>query len=119
MKKEHPNKVRMELVDPISIEAVARVFTAGAIKYSPWGWLDGQQYSVLIGALERHLLAFKTGRVIDEESGEHNMAHVIANAIMLLGLELRGMRHRCDDYTRFVQIGEPTDESGPDYHGSN
>lgn len=66
------------------IEKVTRVLERGAIKYAAWNWAKGQNWSVCIGSMKRHLWAYSVrGEELDSESGLHHLAHVGANILFL------------------------------------
>ena len=80
-------KNRLDLIPPEAIEAIGRVLTFGAEKYTPDGWKTvpgaSERY---YAALLRHLLAYKKGEVFDPESGLPHLHHVICNAAFLVWL---------------------------------
>jgi hypothetical protein len=69
-------KPRMDLLDPLFLEAVAEVLTFGAKKYSAHNWRNGIHVSRLIAAAYRHLGAINRGEDIDPESGKPHTAHL-------------------------------------------
>lgn len=76
-------KVRIELVDPLAMEGLAKVLDFGAKKYAVDNWRAGFPYSRIIGSLERHLNAIKRGELTDGESGLPHIDHVGANWMFL------------------------------------
>lgn len=71
----------------MALDAVAKVTTFGAVKYSPSGWRTvSNAFARYTDALARHLLAELRGETADEESGLPHMAHVAWNAMALLEL---------------------------------
>jgi len=68
---------------PIAMTGLARVMMMGAEKYSRDNWKLYDQPDRLVAAMLRHLMAWKGGEIIDPESGESHLSHVIANAVML------------------------------------
>lgn len=67
-----------------TVEQVARVLEYGATKYAAWNWAKGQNWSVCIGSMKRHLWAYTVrGEELDSESGLHHLAHVGANILFL------------------------------------
>jgi len=76
-------KLRMELIPPEAIEALAEVITYGANKYSDDNWkkVSKDRY---IGALMRHLNAYRKGELYDDESGLTHIAHILTNAAFLV-----------------------------------
>lgn len=70
-------KPRISLVPVEAIEAMARVLTHGAAKYSDHNWRQGFAWSRLADATLRHLLAFMRGEDNDPETGESHLAHAL------------------------------------------
>jgi hypothetical protein len=77
------HKARIELVDPLAIEGLAKVLAFGANKYAVDNWRGGFNYTRIIGSLERHLNAIKSGEDIDPESGLPHIDHVGCNWMFL------------------------------------
>jgi len=77
-------KLNYELVPPEAIKGLAQVLTLGAIKYTRNGWQTvpnaRDRYT---GALMRHLEAWRSGEMIDSETGLNHMYHVLCNAAFL------------------------------------
>lgn len=87
------DKLRFDLVPPEWPKGDAEILTFGSKKYKPNNWRDVDDIGRYIGALERHLLWFKlaleSGQaelLFDEETGQHHMKHLRANAGFLLTL---------------------------------
>lgn len=74
--KYDAGKLRVDLLDPLALEGIARVLEFGAIKYAPHNWRGGIHYSRLIGAALRHLFAIIRGEDIDPESGLPHIDHL-------------------------------------------
>jgi len=75
------DKPQYGLLPPDSLRAVAEVMTSGAKKYSANNWVN-LEISRVLDALERHINAFKAGEEFAEDSGQHHLAHAIANTMM-------------------------------------
>lgn len=88
--KNDQEKPRMELVPAGATLEIAKVLTFGAKKYAAHNWRKGFDYSRLIGALERHIAAFKEGEDTDPESGLPHMAHAGCCVMFLLEHQLKG-----------------------------
>jgi Domain of unknown function (DUF5664) len=76
-----------------ALEAVAKVTTAGAIKYTRNGWVsvpDGE--TRYMEAFGRHLLALGQGETVDVDTGCLHKAQMVWNLLVSLELELR--KHR-------------------------
>jgi hypothetical protein len=76
-------KARIELVDPMAVDGLARVLDFGAKKYAVDNWRHGFNYTRIIGSLERHLNAIKRGEDTDPESGLPHIDHVGCNWMFL------------------------------------
>lgn len=61
----------------------ARVWMAGARKYSAWNWTKGMKWSVPLACALRHLAAFQRGEDLDPETGLPHIAHAMCNLRML------------------------------------
>ena len=74
------------------MEQVAQVLTDGAKKYSPENWkkVDVERYRE---AILRHLLTYQGGEMNDPDSGSHHLAHVVANALIIMWHEDNKPRH--------------------------
>lgn len=77
-------KLKYQLIPPYAIKQIARVFTFGAGKYGEFNWEKGFTWTRLLGAMERHMAAFKAGVDLDPESGLYHLAHAVTNGLMLL-----------------------------------
>lgn len=85
--KYDEGKPRYELVPVSAIRALADVLTFGAIKYSDNNWKKVDEPSRYIGALYRHLEAWRGGEATDPESGKPHLHHAITNLAFLIELE--------------------------------
>ncbi len=87
-KKNDEDKNRLDLIEPGFIESVGKVLTFGAEKYEPNNWqkVENAEDRYYAAAL-RHLLAWRHGEKIDEESGLNHLAHVATNIMFLLHFE--------------------------------
>lgn len=95
--KHDAGKPRMDLLDPYAIRELAKVLEFGARKYAPWNWTKGMEYSRLMGAALRHMMAFQEGEDLDPESGLPHVAHAMCCLMFLLGMTVRKpeMDDRC------------------------
>ena len=84
-------KLRMDLLPPDALEALARILTDGAVKYGSRNWERGMAWSRPYAALLRHLLAWWGGQDTDPESGHPHLWHVLTNAAFLVAYEQRGV----------------------------
>lgn len=69
-------KPRVDLLDPLALEGLAKVLTFGAKKYAEHNWRGGLNYSRLVGAALRHIFAILRGEDIDEDSGLPHVDHL-------------------------------------------
>ena len=67
--KKDQDKVRVELLPSAPLIMIGDVLTFGAKKYADHNWRGGFDYSRLLGANLRHILAFNDGEDLDPESG--------------------------------------------------
>lgn len=84
-------KLRMELIDPVVLQALASILTGGAIKYQAWNWAKGFEWSRLYGAMQRHLNAWYNREDTDPETGESHLHHALCCAAFLISHETRGL----------------------------
>jgi len=94
--KNDSGKLRMDLIPPEAMIALAEVLSMGANKYADHNWRKGIEYSRVLGALERHLADWKMGNRFDDESKLNHMAHVLCNVVFLMTYE-REMRDDLND----------------------
>lgn len=86
--KPRPSLLIMSLANAVT--EVSRVLSYGANKYSDDNWaLVPNAVERYQDALLRHVLAEGTGEALDPESGLLHTAHVAANALIRLELQLR------------------------------
>lgn len=83
-------KLRLDLVPPEAIEALAEVIGYGAEKYDENDWMKGDKYSTTYASLQRHLLAWYKGIDNDDESGMSHLSHAITNIAFLITYDRRG-----------------------------
>lgn len=93
-RKDDAAKPDMVLVPPDAFVAVARVFTAGAVKYQDrsdnWSRVE-EGRDRYASALLRHFCAWRLGEQADPETGESHLAHLAACALILLARQARGI----------------------------
>lgn len=83
-KKFDQDKPRTELLSSAALMEIAKVLGFGAKKYDPWNWAKGINYGRIIGAVQRHVLAWKDGEDTDPESGLNHLAHAACGLMFLL-----------------------------------
>ncbi|HNX82391.1 MAG TPA: DUF5664 domain-containing protein [Candidatus Omnitrophota bacterium] len=88
-------KLRPGLFPVECFEAISKVLTFGANKYSANNWkkVAPDRY---IDALWRHYIAWQTGEKNDSESGLSHTAHFATNAVFLLYFELEKQKSEGD-----------------------
>lgn len=88
-KKDDSDKLRYDLLPPNAIEKIVKILTFGAKKYAPDNWKFVNDWKPrYIAALMRHLEAYRKGELIDPESGESHLSHMLCCGIFLLEKEL-------------------------------
>ena len=77
-------KLRMSLVEPEFVTGLAEVLTYGSVKYTADSWqhLENAEERYR-DALLRHLYAYLSGEVNDQESGLSHLKHISANVMFL------------------------------------
>ena len=87
-RKNDQGKNRLDLIEPQFIEGVGEVLTFGAAKYGPNNWqnVEDAEDRYYAAAL-RHLMAWRRGEVVDEESGLSHLKHAATNIMFLLHFE--------------------------------
>lgn len=83
-------KQRYDLLPTRALRETVLAFMSGIRDGRPaWGWLRVEDWrSEYYSALLRHLEAWRSGERSDAESGLSPLAHVAANALILLAREL-------------------------------
>ena len=82
--KHDTGKLRYDLIPTFGHQALARVFTIGAKKYGDNNWRGGFKWSRVIGALIRHLEAYRRGEKYDLEDGQLHLSSVAWCAYILM-----------------------------------
>ena len=77
-------KPMWHLVHFPSLVPLVRVLEYGANKYAPNNWKKGAPREQYLDCAMRHLAELMEGKEMDEESKQHHMGHVMANAMMYL-----------------------------------
>lgn len=105
LKFDH-GKPRMELLPPLALQQVALVLAFGAKKYGDFNWLNGFDYSRLVGACLRHIFAYVGGETNDPESGLPHLSHACCCLLFILELAARGIGKDDRGYTANVKVEE-------------
>jgi len=85
-KKFDGKKNRLELIEPEFIEGLGRILSFGAEKYEKNNWQKGnseEDRARYVGALLRHIMAYRKGEKIDPETGETHLYHAACNLMFL------------------------------------
>lgn len=114
MNKHEEGKPDYSVLPWDAMEDVTRVFEYGVDKYGgPFTYKKGILHSKLFNAAIRHLMGwYFHGINKDKESGCHHLAHLAANALMLLSMMKVQGNEDCDDRPINQKISDykPNDE---------
>ena len=80
-------KLQYSLIPTSATLALAQVLTYGAKKYKPNNWQQVDDTTRYVDALYRHLEAWRSGELIDSESGLSHLAHAMTNIVFLNHLQ--------------------------------
>jgi hypothetical protein len=113
-------KLRYDLFEPHAMNQLAKVFTAGALKYAERNWEKGMKWSSVIASLKRHVAKFENGEDFDEESELNHMAHVAWNALALVSYSKYHPNYddRPHTYLNSKRIGLDIDECIANFTGA-
>ena len=90
--KYDTGKIRYDLVPPEIEEALAKVFTIGAIKYKPRNCETGFEYGRLLAAARRHIAEWTQGRDYDtSDTNLHHLTQAAWNLLMIYLCQIRGI----------------------------
>lgn len=99
-RKDDAGKVRMELIPPELLFAVAQILTFGANKYAARNWEQGMSWGRVFGALMRHMWCWWGGKgpttenflfgSTDGETGHSHLWHAACCIAFLIAFEERG-----------------------------
>lgn len=73
----------LETYSPV-IKGVAEVMSFGAKKYAAHNWRKGMNWTRLSDATIRHLTSYKSGEILDPESGLNHLYHACTDMLFLL-----------------------------------
>jgi hypothetical protein len=90
-KKFDNGKCDYSLLEPLVVDLYCKVAQMGAAKYSRDNWknMTLEDENRIMGALLRHLMAYKSGELNDQESGLSHLAHVIWNVVAIAYIKKR------------------------------
>jgi len=87
-RKDDSGKPDYSLIPPFAIDALARVLTFGAKKYSRDNWRKvPDAKNRYIAAALRHVFAYARGEKLDDESSEHHLAHAMCCLAFIVELD--------------------------------
>lgn len=87
--KKDAGKLRMDLIPPSAIRALATVLTYGANKYFESTWRNVEPYRYK-AALLRHIVAWMEGERLDAESQLPHLYHALTNLAFLIDMTESG-----------------------------
>lgn len=88
-RKDDKEKLRMDLIPPEAMFALADILTFGAKKYSDRNWEKGMKWGRPFGALLRHLFAWWAKEGPDKETGKSHLWHALCCLVFLIAYEER------------------------------
>lgn len=87
-------KAGLWAIPPTAMFYLGAVLESGAEKYGLYNWRDSAvDISVYFDALQRHMLMFRDGEILDPESGLPHLAHAMANCAIILDAMESGNYH--------------------------
>ena|SRR5882757_2929091 len=87
--KHDTEKLRMDLIPPEAMTALADILTFGAKKYSDRNWEKGMAWGRVYGALLRHLFSWWGKQGNDPETGRSHLWHALCCIVFLVTYEQR------------------------------
>lgn len=84
-------KLKTHLMPPEWQLLLSQVLHQGSKKYDDNNWLLGMPASKCLSAAERHLLKWKMGEAVDDETQLSHLGHAAWNLLALYSYELRGI----------------------------
>ncbi len=98
-------KPPLELLSRQWLEGTANVLEYGKHKYAAHNWRKGIQFSRLLGAAMRHILAFQDGEDLDPETGLSHVHH--ASCCLMFISEIQDRLPQMDDrYDHREQVAQ-------------
>jgi len=75
-------------IPPVALIQLGEAMQTGIEKYGLFNWRGSEvRSSVYYNAIMRHLMQWRDGEMIDEDSGLHPLAHVMASCAILIDAE--------------------------------
>lgn len=85
------NKSRIDLIPPVIIEELGKLYAVGAAKYGAQNWQGGMAWGRVYAALLRHAISWFKGEKNDPEDGQNHLIACIWNAATLYEYERRNL----------------------------
>ena len=103
--KYDEDKIRLDLVAPEFLYAIAQVLTFGAKKYDDHNWKKGIKYQRIYRACIGHLLLWYGGEDLDPETGHPHLWHAGCCLMFLIYYEAYPEQFEEFDDRAFNTIG--------------
>ena len=85
--KNDAGKPRFDLIPPLPLLELAKLYATGAVKYAERNMEKGLKFGRVFAAMMRHAWKWWAGQKYDEEDGQHHLISVIWCALTLFELE--------------------------------
>lgn len=90
-RKDDAGKLRMDLIPPEAIFAIADILTSGAGRYGDRNWEQGITFGRVFAAVMRHLWHWWARHGVDPDSGRSHLWHALVGVAFLVTFEAREM----------------------------
>jgi hypothetical protein len=88
-RKYDTGKLRYSLIPVLALAEIVKVLCFGANKYGDNNWIHVENASQrYLDALMRHVESYRSGEMLDPESGLHHLAHAGCCILFLLHLNI-------------------------------
>jgi len=84
-------KPEISMVPSSVITGIAKVLGFGATKYDRNNWKKGMKYTSVYDSIQRHLMKWKDGESLDNESDLSHLYHAACNIAFLIEYEEKGL----------------------------
>ncbi len=83
------SKPMFSLLEPDFLKEMADILTSGAEKYSKDNWkkCKYKDKNLYVDAAMRHFESYRAGKMTDDETGKHELAHTACNLMFLMYME--------------------------------